>query len=235
MAQAIFPIAIFGTELQGLTVHEHDSVRSVMTHVLWQGNTWYRCFALTYTHIAPAFRVLAKPASIYHSISLARRLLIRRQDLHQMFVDVWHSAVVTANGPIHRLWRCVQDLSATWISPVCIQTREGARLNLLHRDKGTFLHDLRDAIRSMHDHQERQACTFPSRFARRTELFIPCQCGTPETRKIPDCEPPQLTLFDFAALRSLLTGVTRTNEPLHKSGKLSTPECTDCDQRARNA
>ena len=130
MAEAVFTGALFGTELQDLSVTQQDSLKSAVTALLWKGKTWYRSPAITYTHLVKPHRLLAKPAAIYHCLTLARRLLLKRADLRRLFQETWQGSV-QQNGPLSRIHKAVHDLQATWSAPFLIHTHEGLELHLL--------------------------------------------------------------------------------------------------------
>lgn len=78
---------------------------------------------------AHSFRVplLLHPASIYHCLNVARRLLIRRPGLHDLFTQSWNAAVAK-NHPVARIASAVESLDAEWIEPFVIKTSEGIEL-----------------------------------------------------------------------------------------------------------
>ena len=53
LAEAIFSGAVFGSEIQECSVSEHNTLRSAVTAMLWNGNVWLRSFAITFSHIVP--------------------------------------------------------------------------------------------------------------------------------------------------------------------------------------
>ena len=229
MARAIFTTATFGTELVGLCEQDHEDLRSAMKQVLWKNTTWYRSYAITYTHIVPGFCLLGKPAAIYHCLSVARRILQKRTELRQIFQAMWQAGT-TSTGPLARISQCVQELAAHWTSPFVIHTAEGSTLDFLQNDAKAFQHLLRSAIRAMiirNDkpiHTRNDMIGGPNFLYNANALLIRQEFNKPSPVIL-----PVLSLFELATLRSLLTGVTRTKERLFKSSKVSSPICPHCD------
>jgi len=217
LAESVFAGAIFGSEIQECTLAQHNSLRSSVVALLWNGNTWCRSFAITFTHIVPAFRLLLQPASIYHCLNLARRLLIRRPDLHDLFRLTWNITDLKF-GPVARIRSVVESLEADWSEPFLIRTSSSSELNLLSSNKGEFQHTLREAIRQMVIQTDSPIHT------RKDYQGGPPFAYKTNTRLL-------LNLFERATLRNILTGTSRTAERLFKAGMVTSPQCEWCQQQ----
>lgn len=126
----------------------NNTLRSAVAALLWNGNVCLRSFAITFSHIVPPFRLLLQSAGIYHAVNLTRRRLVRRFELHPIFIQTWNCEHVT-HGPVARLRSAISVLHASWDELFVIRTNAGAELHLLSEDKARFQHDLREAIRDM--------------------------------------------------------------------------------------
>ena len=228
LAEAVFAGAVFGSEMQECSVVEHNSLRSSVVALLWGGSTWCRSFAITFMHIVPGFRLLLHPASIYHCLNVARRLRIRRPDLHDLFTQSWNAAVAK-NGPVARIASAVESLDAEWIEPFVIKTSEGIELNLLSPDRGEFQHNLREAMRHMITHKDAPIHT------RKDMVGGPLFLYESNTKLLRASEKVSvidhsltLNLFEPATLRNIMSGTTRTAERLHAANQLNSPICVWC-------
>ena len=230
LAEAIFSGAVFGSEIQECSVSEHNTLRGAVTALLWNGNVWLRSFAITFSHIVPPFRLLLQSAGIYHAVNLTRRLLVRRLDLHPIFIQTWNCGHVT-HGPVARLRSAISELHASWEAPFVIRTNAGTELFLLSEDKARFQHDLREAIRDMvirndppiHTRKDMEGGP-PFLYQANTALLRNSEKNQPIKRF------PVLNLFERATLRNIMTGTTRTAERLVKAGSLTTAICPWCDK-----
>ena len=148
MAAAIFRSAVFGSEILELSAGLLESLRSGLVHMLWRGKTWCRCWATTATHIIPTHLLHPLAACFYHALTLASRLLQRREDLRILFVNNFEFNLPwCGHGPIAVIHSILQQIEAEWCSVFCFRSCEGLVLNLLEPNKSLFQHQLRQVLR----------------------------------------------------------------------------------------
>ena len=171
---------------------------------------------------------LLRPASIYHTLNVARRLLIRRPDLQDLFTQSWNVAVAK-NGPVARIASAVDFLDAEWTESFVIKTSAGVELNLLSTDKGEFQHNLREAIRQMIIHKDAPIHTRKDLVGGPLFLYESNTKLLRASEKVSVSDPSfKLNLFERATLRNIMTGTTRTAVRLHAANQLDSTTCLWC-------
>ena len=130
---AVMPVALFGCEIQPLTLRQCEGLRRRTASCLYKGHSWCRSPSANFTFVLPGHKVDAVQASIYHTLLTIRRILSRRPDLLTMFAEVSekHADGQKSVGPTATFRAAVKSLQCTCVSPTEMQHINGNFLNLL--------------------------------------------------------------------------------------------------------
>ena len=239
------PCQLYGSELQSATQNQVIASRRSVSAMVWRGKTWTRSPVATFTFILPGHRLDAKQAVIYHVLTLARRILKHRVDLHSWFQAAWELRKTTQKGygPVGVLAKAVKLLGWCWDTPWHFTLQSEDALPLLEGPDGRWKHVLRHELRLMVwkepqfvNRQDLAGAHSDSIAYDATVALVQRKISTAETTSTSKW-PKKVTLTPAQGmhLRTLLSGSVHTRCRLLKAGLVKSSLCLFCLQEDEDA
>ena len=195
IANKAFKQAQYGSYLVGLPERALCKLRKEADSA--QNGQYRRMKAreLYYTMVRPGHKEKPAMADAYTTLTTGRRVLARRPDLHDQAqriltkIDDQRGAVLSCNGPIHRLREVLASLRAHLSPDLRITRPRGRDFGLCEQEAGWCEHQFRNMIREVEWQR----------------LSSRCVADAPEVRRRKDLEDIPAEL-DRAATMALLSG-----------------------------
>ena len=229
---ASIPTVIFGTELQAITLQEHESIRRATVAALWK-TSWCRCAATTLTIVLPGHLICTRQASVYNAFCIARKILNNNQIAKDAFETLWYlyqdeNVSDKHGGPFSILQNGIRELGAEWTSPFCLQFDHGETFHLLEGQEETWRHQLRCHLRlliwksnkALNTRQDMQGGPV---FAYEPSVLLLRKAQSGKHQHY------SLSFHEITSLRCIVTGAVRTQDRLYKANAVKSPVCPWCN------
>ena len=236
------PVAIYGCELQTLSLQQCTGLRRAASACMFKGHTWCRAPGLSLTLVLPGHRLDAKQACIYNLLCLNRRLFRRRPDLRLMLEETWRLTSSRHCKGSYGPMRCIADAAAklkwTWRDPWHFVTASGAVIGLLEGTDKQWKHALRAELRLMVWHEDTLTKRKDMQGLREVDydatvaLYRRSQRhsvqGLEQRRRV--FKRDLLDHMQLTHLRTVLTGCIQSRERLFLSNRVTSKLCPFCQE-----
>ncbi|CAE8600524.1 unnamed protein product, partial [Polarella glacialis] len=217
--------ALFGCSVARPSRKQLSKLRTASLNCIWGSRHRRRCAEIVFTLFAPGHRADPEHACTYNTMRMMRRMLARRDDLHDLFRQVWTCADGQPRqdtGPVACIAAAASDLNWTWPDPLNFVLDDGSTISPLQMSAGEWEHVVRDGVR-------RAAWR---RAAARREDMHGIEDGIDREMTLALLRSSSLPPYEKSVLRSILAGSVWTQDRLSRAGMVQAATCPYCDAGA---